>query len=786
MRSQRSSTQSAPFLGFILPAAALLSAAGLAWEIDLTRFASAILSYHYAFVAISLAVSGSGLGAALVYALPEAPGRRLAAPAVLGACVAFLLTAALLPSLANQGSTAALALLALLPFVGLGAAMASLFRAQAAQAPRLYGADLLGAGAGALGAVAGLNARGPFGLLLACAALAALAGLLLSPLVGDPAARSRALHRAWRLALVSLLLLGFSGLALAVQVTRGPLALDYAAMRNAPPDKTIIPILRDHTQGARVIDTRWDAFARTDVVATNDPSRRLVFLDGGAGSYMLAWDGKLSSQTGLRTDLEFLPFLLGPHDNVLVIGAGGGIDVLRALEAGAKHVTAVELNGATVSAVRAAGAYNGNILNRPEVTTVVDDGRHFLQHSHEHFDVILLNLVYTGAAEDSGHALTESYLFTTEAFRLYLDHLTPHGRIGIIGHQGLEGLRALVTGLQALHENGYSYAGALLRSTALMTNNDNPEARPTLAVIQAAPFIQSEVTMLRSRGTGDLNLQPFYVPYMYQGQFKDMATGGQTMATFLQGSDYNVAPTSDNQPFFFDFSFGLPDGLDTALWAAALLVAGLLASVFFLRESQPIRPGQRRFAIWTLSLYMALLGIGFMCIEIPVIQRFILILGTPVLAFTVVVGTLLIGAGLGSMLSARLFTRRAFPAPLAAALAALAVPALVATVQPSLLSLGSGAAILASIALLLPLGVVLGMPFPIGLRIAAEALPGDVALFWSLNALFSVLGSVGAAAIAVQAGFSTVLLCGVLCYLGAAIVLLYHDRAPSAVAVIRH
>ncbi|MGH2347015.1 MAG: hypothetical protein ACRDG4_17450, partial [Chloroflexota bacterium] len=143
-------------------------------------------------------------------------------------------------------------------------------------------------------------------------------------------------------------------------------------------------------------------------------------------------------------------------------------------------------------------------------------------------------------------------------------------------------------------------------------------------------------------------------------------------------------------------------------------------------------------------------------------------------------------AGLGSMLSARLFMRRAFPAPLAVAIVALAVPAIVAGVQPSLLSLGSGAAIIASIALLVPLGVVLGMPFPIGLRLAAEALPGDVALFWSLNALFSVLGSVGAAVVAVRAGFSTVLLCGVLCYLGAAIVLLYHDRAPSTVSVARH
>src|SRR5260370_13692552 len=282
MQSQRPPARSSSLGVMVLPAAALLSGAGLAWELDLTRFASAVLSYHYAFVAISLAVSGSGLGAALVYALSEERGRRLAAPASLGACAAFLLTAVLLPSLADQGSTAALALLALLPFVGLGAGLASLFRAQARQAPWLYGADLLRAGAGALCAVAALDALGPFGLLLACAALAALAALLLSPFARATAPRTQALRRASRLALASMLLFVFSSLALAAQVARGPLTIDYAAMRNAPPDKTIVSILRDPSQGAHVIDTRWDAFTRTAVVATNDPSRRLVFLHGGA------------------------------------------------------------------------------------------------------------------------------------------------------------------------------------------------------------------------------------------------------------------------------------------------------------------------------------------------------------------------------------------------------------------------------------------------------------------------------------------------------------------------
>src|SRR5205823_1887027 len=173
-----------------------------------------------------------------------------------------------------------------------------------------------------------------------------------------------------------------------VQVARAPLGIDYAALRDAPPDKTIVPILRDPTQHARIVDTRWDAFARTDVVATDDPSQRLVFTDGGAGTYMLRWNGRIATQTPLRNDLETLPFLLGPHANVLVIGAGGGIDVVRALVAGARHVTAVELNGATVAAVRAARAYNENVLDRPDVTTVDDDGRHFLAPSRARYDAI--------------------------------------------------------------------------------------------------------------------------------------------------------------------------------------------------------------------------------------------------------------------------------------------------------------------------------------------------------------------------------------------------------------
>jgi hypothetical protein len=315
-----------------------------------------------------------------------------------------------------------------------------------------------------------------------------------------------------------------------------------------------------------------------------------------------------------------------------------------------------------------------------------------------------------------------------------------------------------------------------------MTDNQTPQTRPTLTLVQAAPMGKRELDLLRARALGDLNLRPLYVPYYYRGSFDPLAEGRQTLGQFLQGSDYAIGPTDDNRPFFFDLTPGLPEGLGGALWAAALLVAGVLAFVIVLRN--PARPPVARRqgpqsgangppgAMWTLGAYMALLGCGFMCVEMPLIQRFILVLGEPVRALAVVLCTLLVAGGAGSLLAGRLTSStRLLPlAPLIVALLVLVARLLLPDAASALLSLGAGGAMVAS-ALLVPLGLAMGMPFPLGLRLAARVLPGDVALFWAINALFSVLGAVGAAAIAVQYGFGAVLLTGAICYGLAAVAL---------------
>jgi spermidine synthase len=776
-----------------LLAVALLSAAGLAWEIILTRLASATLSYHYAFVAVSLAVGGLGLGAALVCASLSGSPKRIAAWSAGAAGAVFLLAPVVVSPLVESAGLGGLILLALPVFLAIGAALTAVFRAVPRRAPALYGADLVGAGVGAIGSILLLDLAGPFTSLFLLAVASAAAAWLLhrqvahDPEIGEGANRPSPVSRPPTLpALVAVLLVASLGGA-AAQARWGAFGIDYRQMAGAPPDKTIVTVLRNASNDARIVDTRWDAFARTDVVSTADPTQRLIFTDGGAGTYMQQWNGRLQSLSPLHSDLETVPFLLGPHRNVLIIGAGGGIDVLRALVAGAQHVTAVEWNGAAVAAVRSERGYNGNVLDRPNVRTVVDDARHFLARDTHRYDTILLNLVYTGAAQGTANALAENYLFTTEAFRVMLSHLSPNGRIGIISHQALEGLRAFTTGVEALHQTGLRYPAALQRAALLMTNNQTPEVRPTLTVVQPAAFNLRELNYLRARGNGDLNLQPLYVPLYYQGDFGGLVNGTETLDEFLQGGAYNVGPTTDDRPFFYDLNLGWPQGLDTAIrYAILLLLVAIALAVFF---GWPRIRRDPAGSVWMLGLYMAATGTGFMCLEIPLIQRFILVLGEPALALAVVLATLLIAGGVGSLVMGRLADRGMPPVavPLAVGLVAVLMRVILPGLQASLLTMPSAGALAGSILLLLPVGFVLGMPFPLGLRLAAQVAPDSIALFWAISAGFSMLGSVLAALVALQLGFSAVLLVGAGLYgLGAIALYPVAARAVTALPDVRN
>jgi len=802
-----------------LCAVALVSATSLMWEVALTRLFSVVLQYHYVFLVVSLAVLGLGLGAVVVAStgfLTRSTGSGAALLTYLcsGLAVALPLTALAIVALGNVESVALYSLLAVIPFTLAGIVVSGLFTLWPTMAGLLYGADLLGAGVGAAAVVALLNLWGAVGVSVALGPLAALAGLALcwsgpphpstAPDEGVVVAR-RGPRRPLLVATAALILtVALGGANLATPLAQ----LNLSASTAAPPDKTMLHMLADPTQKAQVVWTRWDAFARTDVVRTADPATMLLFSDGGAGAAIYRFNGDIATMAGLRNDLPYLPYQVAASGGarprkVLIIGPGGGYDVLLARLAGAAEITAVEINGAAVAAVRHFGAYDGHIYDLPGVTTVVGDGRNVVRRSHERYDLIVLRLVYSQAAEAASHALAESYIFTTEAFRDYIAHLTPGGYLAVTGHQALEALRAFTTGIAALQASGLSQTAAMKRVAALMTHNNDPQNRPSLMLLKGSAMNQRDVAVLRAN-SATLNLQPLYVPYLYSGGFDKLANGSQSLADFLAGgSDYAVGPTYDDKPFFFDFNLGLPDAVGAALVLALTLSAGIVVAGWLGRSRRrrgPASPARatparlagakvarqvaRRGPFWPLILYFALIGMAFMLAEVSLIQRFILLLGQPVLALVAVLGSLLIGAGLGSLASQRIVAgaprRLAALAALIAVALALAVVALPAAVD-ALVPLDLSLRVLASIVLLLPLGFLLGMPFPSGLAMASpDAVAGDVAFLWAINAATSVLGSALAVTVALTSGFTMALWLAALTYLGVAAITLLRPRPQTA------
>jgi len=526
---------------------------------------------------------------------------------------------------------------------------------------------------------------------------------------------------------------------------------------------------------ATIIETRWGPFARLDVVQIDDDSVRYVFTDAGAGSIMVRYNGDDSQIGWLRQDVAYLPFTLSPETtkNVLILGAGAGQDVLMAHLAGAEQITAVEINPDLVNLTRDYADYNGGVFDLPFVETVVTDGRNYVERSDERYDLIYANLVYSQAAAPASSALAESYIFTREALHAYWDHLTEKGRIGFVTHHGIEGLRLLVAALDMLQREGLTLQQALDHVALASRQGDDPQTRTSVVIISRQPWdagaVQAYLSAARARATGML-----YLPTYQEVGLEGLRVGALTLDDYIAGNadEFNFEPTTDDSPFFYQFTPGLPEQLSDLLLFSGILAFLYLSWVMFFF----VRRGGQHWKRVALAPYFALLGAGFMLVEVPLIQRFNLLLGQPVLALIVVIGGLLLGGGLGSLASSRfsvpgLPRRGALFAALVAAgvLASLIVyPAIIDRALP--LGLGARAAVTA--AALLPLGFVMGVPFPSGLRIAHEADPGGVAAFWGANAVTSVLGSALAMALAVHTGFSAGLATGAALYAAAAILAL--------------
>jgi predicted membrane-bound spermidine synthase len=743
-------------------AVGLVSCAGIVFEIVLTRIFSLLFQYHFAFLALSLAILGISIGTALVKLLRLDARAGVILPRVLALLsLSFPAAAFLLATLPATGSVLLHVIVALAPFTLTGMAMALMFTLRAQWAGTLYGADLIGAAIGVAAALGLLSLLGAFNGVLALGIVVALAALILAwpPAHANAIAQaSTSLPNPRRLAL-PVICLAVS--ILAVLANAGTRFIDDAPLRataDAPPDKTLLRVLGDPSFGARVVYSAWDPFARIDVVETNDDSQKLVFTDAGAGSYMLRFNGDLNSVASLKQSVEFVPFADRVITKTLIFGAGAGKDVLLAKLAGSNDITAVEVNPSMIDATRKFGSYNGNIYDQAGVKVHAGDARTFAESSRDLFDLIYLNLVYSQAAPPASQALVENYIFTREAFRAYLNRLSDTGRFAIIAHNGIEGTRAAITAIAALNDLGTPLPQTLDHLAVLMQNNANPTARPTVVLVSRQPFTPAELTTLQMAARA-LDLQQLHLPGGFDLGFK-MLKDGATLEQFLSvDQTFELFPATDNQPFFYKLDPGMPAPITQALIAAAVL-SGLLLVLLM---------GQARGSTPALAAYVAAIGAGFMLIEVPLIQRFQLLMGYPVLSLVLVLGTLLLAGGIGSLISQRwpvasLMKRVMVAGALIAAIGLVYLIALPAAVS---VLIGQPVAVRALFIVLLtvPLGLAMGIPFPSALRVASAKPAPQIALLWGVNGAFSVLGSTLAMWLAMAAGFQYAMLAGIAAYL---------------------
>ena len=766
-----------------------LSASILVVELTLTRVFSVTMFYHFAFLAISIAMFGLSAGSVFVYVTPRlhpaaSVGKHLQVYAALFWIVATASAILLLRmrvgldySVGNAFRMVAIYALAAAPFMAGGAGLALAVSRLHGDIGRIYAADLFGAAGGCLLIIPALNAIGAPGALLLAAALGAVASLLFAISNGRAG-----MTLTWVPPVAATM-------ALAVQLWHPWLDVFGA---------------KGH-EGAPLLFSKWNSFSRIAVYDAPHPDWSLsdtyqgplpqshyMDIDAGASTPILDGSGGVSSVDYLRYELTGLAYAIKPAAHVLVIGPGGGRDLWTALVHGARRVEGVEVNPIIVRDVMQGRfrAYSGNVYGAAGVSVESDDGRSFVARSAARYDLIQASLVDTWAATTAGaFAMTENNLYTAEAFESYFSHLQPDGVLTVTRWYS-EGVRLL----SLVQAAGQRLGWPAIADRVFIARND----RLATFVFKKSPLTHAEIDLLHQK-CRDLRFTPVYspaspsnpTPPRRDGYARLAVTPYQDLPWFYRTFEADISPSTDDRPFFFrtdkpgtPIRFRLDRtmlfGTGTQVLSGLLLIsAGLLVLFVFvpLAWLSPEPVVWQELPIAPLA-YFACLGAGFMFVEMGLMQRFVLLLGHPVYSLGVILFSLLLGGGLGSAVSRRL------GAP--ARVLALAIPAIIVVslayswmLPPLFASWVAWARplrILVSIACLLPLGLLLGMPLPAGIRMLGERRPGVLAWAWGVNGAMSVLGATLAIHVAMSYGFTRVAAYGAIIYAGAGLIGLWMSR----------
>jgi hypothetical protein len=790
-------------------AIALISAAAIGYEILLTRLFAIVLWHHFAAMIISLALLGVGAaGTALAFTrgalLPrfEAAFATFAAGFAVTSVAAFALAQRLpfnpLEVIWDPRQPLyllAVYLLLAVPFFCAASCVALAISRFGERAGTVYRADLFGAGLGAVLVVGLLYTLPPQDALRSLGGLGGLAaGVILlrrAPVVAAAlAVAALVLAAAWPAAWLAPQPSPYKGLSQAL---------------NAPDTRVVAR--RSGPLGAlAVVESPTIPFRHApglSIAAGAPPPEQLgLFIDADGPTAIDHTDAALDGLDYLDRQVNAVPYHLMQAPRALVLGAGGGAEVLRALSLGAKHVDAVELDPQIVDLVRGPfAAFAGEVYDRDDVSVHVAEARAFVASRDDRWDVIQIALIDSFTAAAGGvRAGSESTLYTTEALAAYLARLAPGGVLAITRWLQVpprDSLKLFATAVTVLEDQGVADPGArlaLLRSwnTVTLLVKESPFTAAELATI--AGFCEArgfDIGHLPGMAADQANrFNKLAAPYLYDGA---QALLGPDRGRFLEAYKFHIAPASDDRPFYFRFfkwrllpevigmqgraGLTLLEGGYLVL-VATLLQALLVGAVLILLPLRWLRHAGARSAghrPWRSAAYFAAIGFAFLFVEIAFIQRFTLFLGHPLFAVAVVLAAFLLFAGLGAGLSQRLDpARRGRGGPLLMPVLAISALAgayllLLPGLFAALIAQATAVKIALAVALIAPLALAMGMPFPLAMRRLDALAPAWVPWAWAVNGAASVVAAVLAGLLAMHWGFSAVVLAALGLYAIAAV-----------------
>jgi hypothetical protein len=717
-------------------------------QIAVTRILSVVVWYHMAFMAISLVMLG--LGAPAIWMTKRLPtARNIQWMILIGAalCPASIIVifklGKLMPDWAIMISIAALLPL----FVALGSAVCGiLLTTPSKEFRRIYGIDLAGAAFGALLTVPLLH-------LIDTPHIVAGSGILL--------ALACAVPQIPKMRRISAFLCLTIVLAL---IWNEPFRLNFTKSY----DETKV--------NAKVIFEKWTPTARLIVFDklfwTDQPQLGFVWgpgtshqwnsteqywfeQDGNAGTSITKFDGDLSRLAHLLEDATAVGYRIRKPQRVAIVGTGGGRDLLTALSAGADAIDGIEINGGIIRAMRGPfKEFSGSLYDHPKINMYEAEGRSFLSRSDRSYSHIQISLVDSWAATAAGaFTLSENNLYTVEAIKEFVARLQGSGLLMISRWKDREIPRLTATAHIALKELGMDEPR---RHIMVVTGG----SVGTL-LVSREPFSEPEwqelSTLAATRGFTVTRLQPGELPI-------DLLTTA-IASGFSRGTgitEMDLRPAIDDRPFFFQFSsfsrIQWNDPPILRLQISILVVAILTVFLFFfpLRNSSSQSTGSIQL---TQMIYVAAIGIGFMLIELPVIQKFILFLGHPSYATTVVLSSLLLGTGFGSFFLVRRLARSTM---IACLVATISLSSLCDWLFSLSFSWDLSYRIVLSFCILLPLGACMGVWLPTVMSHSKSALKPWL---WAINGASGVLASLCSIALAINYGFTAVIWTGFGCYL---------------------